>query len=54
MTAKQAAERLEVSVDLVYRLIAEDRLPCLRIGTAGRRGKIVIEEEHLRAFVKTL
>ena len=52
MNVKQAAERLEVSQSLVYQLIAERRLPHLRIGGRGRRGKIVIKDEHIAAFLE--
>jgi excisionase family DNA binding protein len=54
MTVKEAAERLEISPSLVYTLCAEGRLQHLRIGTEGRRGKIVIMEKHLRAFLEKL
>lgn len=50
MNVRTAAERLEVSQSMVYQLIQEGRLPCLRIGGRGRRGKIVIKEEHVLAF----
>lgn len=52
MTAKQAAERLGISKSLLYQLVAEKRLPHRRIGGKGRRGKIVIEEEDVRAFME--
>ena len=52
MTVKQAAERLEVSKSLVYRLVEEKRLSCIRIGQRGRRGKIVIREADIEAFLQ--
>lgn len=52
MTVREAAVKLEVSQSLVYRLIEEKRLPCVRIGARGRRGKIVIHPEHVEAFLK--
>lgn len=52
MTPAEAAERLEISRSLVYALIEEGRLKCLRIGRRGRRGKIVIKDEHVRAFME--
>lgn len=51
LNAKMAAERLGVSVSLVYQLCHERRLPHLRLGKAGRRGKIQIEERDLDAFL---
>jgi excisionase family DNA binding protein len=54
MTVAQSAERLEISISLVYRLIEEGRLGCVRIGQLGRRGKVVIREKDLRAFVEAL
>ena len=54
MTVKEASERLEISLSLAYKLIEEKRLPCVRIGQQGRRGKIIIHEEHLKAFLRSL
>jgi excisionase family DNA binding protein len=53
VTVKEAAERLEISVSLTYQLLADGRLPHLRIGGRGRRGKIIIKEEDIRAFLAT-
>jgi excisionase family DNA binding protein len=52
MTVKKAAERLEVSPSLVYKLVEEGRLTCVRIGRQGRRGKIIIREQDIEAFLK--
>lgn len=52
MTVKQAAERLEVSQSLVYKLIEENRLGCVRIGRKGRRGKIIVRESDIQAFLR--
>jgi excisionase family DNA binding protein len=52
MTVKQAAERLEISCSLCYRLIEEGRLPHRRIGKTGCRGKIVLTEEGIAAFLR--
>jgi excisionase family DNA binding protein len=49
MTVKQAAERLEVSPQLVYALIAAGRLGCTRHGLG--RGCIRISEEQLAAYL---
>jgi excisionase family DNA binding protein len=54
MTVKEAAERLEISEKLCYRLVAEGRLKCVRIGAAGSRGKVVIWTKHLEEFMRTL
>jgi excisionase family DNA binding protein len=53
VTVKAAAERLEISQSLVYRLVEEGRMPCVRIGARGRRGKIIIREVDIEAFLKT-
>jgi excisionase family DNA binding protein len=52
MTVREAAEKLEISQSLVYRLVEEGRLKCLRIGQRGKRGKIVIREPDVEAFLK--
>ena len=54
MTVREAAERLEVSEKLVYRLVAEERLRCVRIGAAGKRGRVVIWQKHLDEFIRKL
>ncbi len=51
---RQAAERLGVSPSLVYRWCHERRLAHLRLGGAGRRGKILIGEADLGAFLDAL
>ena len=38
LTVKEAAARLRVSVALVYAMVADGRLPCVRLGRKGRRG----------------
>ena len=54
MDVKQAAERLEISLSLCYALIEEGRLPCVRIGRKGRRGKIIVTEDDLRRFLESV
>lgn len=54
MTVKQAAERLEISLSLAYKLIQEGQLSCRRIGQRGRRGKIIISEDDLRRFMDSV
>lgn len=54
MSVKQAAERVGVSESLVYQWCQEKRLPHLRLGRAGKRGKILIAEADLAAFLDGL
>ncbi len=49
MTVREVAARLEVSVPLVYRLIARGRLQCSRHGLG--RGVIRVSEEQLAAYL---
>jgi excisionase family DNA binding protein len=51
LTVKQAAERLGVSDSLVYEWCAAGALPHFRIGRNGKRGKILIAEAELDAFM---
>jgi excisionase family DNA binding protein len=52
LTSKQAAERAGVSASLIYTLCHERRLPHYRIGTDGKRGRILIDAADLDAFVE--
>ena len=51
LTPAQAAERVGISVSLIYQLCAERRLPHFRIGGDGRRGKLLIDEADLETFL---
>lgn len=51
MSAKQAASRLGVSDSLVYAWCASGALPHFRMGQPGRRGRILIAEDDLEAFL---
>jgi excisionase family DNA binding protein len=51
MTVKEASKELEISPSLAYQLIADGRLPHVRIGGKGRRGKIIIKEKDIEAFL---
>jgi excisionase family DNA binding protein len=51
LTVKQAALRLGVSDSLVYEWCTEGVLPCYRFGRRGRRGKILIDQAELDAFM---
>jgi excisionase family DNA binding protein len=50
VTVRQAAERLEVSPQLVYALIGAGRLRCTRHGLG--RGCIRVSEEQLAAYLE--
>lgn len=54
MTVKQAAERLGVSQSLVYMLCEGRQLAHRRIGAKGKRGKIIILEEDIAAFLESI
>ena len=49
VTVKEAAKRLEISPSLVYLLISQGRLACVRHGLG--RGVIRISEEQLHAYL---
>lgn len=51
LSVQETAERLGVSPSLVYQWCQERTLPHLRLGTAGRRGKIRIDEADVDAFI---
>ncbi len=53
LTVKAAATKAGVSAGLVYQWCAERRLPHLRMGKRGRRGRILIEESDLAAFMES-
>jgi excisionase family DNA binding protein len=51
LTPEQAAKKAGVSRNLVYRWCEEKRLPHYRLGGQGRRGRIMIDEGDLEAFL---
>jgi excisionase family DNA binding protein len=51
LTIQQAAERIGVSDSLLYELCSQGLLPHYRFGRKGKRGKILIEEADLQAFL---
>jgi excisionase family DNA binding protein len=53
LTVRQAAKRASVSSSLIYEWCAEKRLPHLRLGKKGRRGRVLIEETDLAAFMES-
>jgi excisionase family DNA binding protein len=53
LTVKQVATRLRISPSLVYGWCEDHMLPHYRMGGKGRRGKILIEETALDAFLQS-
>jgi excisionase family DNA binding protein len=53
LTVKQVAERLRISASLVYSWCEDRVLPHFRMGGKGKRGKILIEEAALDAFLQS-
>ncbi len=51
LTVKQASVLAGVSDSLVYEWCTEKLLVHYRFGTKGRRGKIMIDEKDLEAFL---
>jgi len=51
LTPKQVAEQLGVSDSLVYEWCAEGLLPHYRVGRKGKRGKVLIQQADLYAFL---
>jgi len=47
LTPKEAAAHAQVSRSLIYAWIREKRLACFRMGTAGRRGRLLIDPADL-------
>lgn len=54
LTVKQTAQRLNISVALVYLLVASGTLPHVRLGASARRGVIRISESDLQSWVESL
>jgi excisionase family DNA binding protein len=53
LTVKQVAARLRISASLVYSWCEDHLLPHYRMGGKGKRGKILIEEVVLDAFLQS-
>ena len=53
-TVREVAESVGVSMSLVYQWCNERRLPHLRLGKNGKRGKILINQSDLTDFLKSL
>jgi excisionase family DNA binding protein len=54
LTPRQAAEKVGVSVSLVYAWVESRQLAHYRVGAKGRRGAIRIAEADLAAFMEGL
>jgi excisionase family DNA binding protein len=54
LTPGAAAARAGVSPQLIYQWCRERRLTHYRLGTQGRRGRILIEDADLDALLQTL
>jgi len=51
LTPKQAADKIGVSDSLIYEWCSAGLLPHYRFGRSGRRGKILIDDTELDAFM---
>jgi len=51
LTPKAAAKKAGVSVQLIYVLISERRIPFFCFGGEGKRGRYFIEDTDLDAFI---
>ena len=51
MTVKAAADRIGVSDSLIYEWCSAGQLVHFRFGRKGRRGKLLIDEKDLDAFL---
>lgn len=52
LKVRQVADRLGVSVSLVYQLCSDGLLTHLRLGGKGKRGRVMVEESDLAAFLE--
>lgn len=52
LTVKQISDRLGISPALVYLLVEQGELACIRLGQKGRRGTIRVSEAQLSAFLE--
>ena len=53
LTVKQVAARLRISASLVYSWCEDQILPHYRMGRKGKRGKILIDDAVLDAFLQS-
>lgn len=52
LKVQQVAERLGVSASLVYQLCAEGVLAHFRLGGKDKRGRVMVDESDLTAFME--
>lgn len=52
LKVQQVAERLGVSVSLVYQLCADGVMTHFRMGGKGKRGRVMVEESDLQLFME--
>ncbi len=52
ITVREAAERARVSRSMAYTWCVERRLPHVRAGASGKRGRILIRPEDLDALLE--
>ena len=52
VTPKEAAALMRICQSMVYQLTNEGRLPYLRVGGKGKRGKKLIKESDIEAFME--
>jgi excisionase family DNA binding protein len=52
LKVQQVADRLGVSVSLVYQLCADGLLTHFRLGGKEKRGRVMVEESDLAAFME--
>lgn len=53
LTPKQVAEKIGVSVSLVYQWCKDGLLEHLRLGAKGKRGKVLIEPNAVEKFLQS-
>lgn len=53
LTPKQVAERIGVSVSLVYQWCKDGLIEHLRLGGKGKRGKVLIDPASLERFLES-
>jgi excisionase family DNA binding protein len=52
LTVKEAAQKAQVSQSLIYTWVKEKRLACFRMGSSGRRGRILIDPVDLEVVIR--
>lgn len=52
LTVKQAAHRLGISIKLMYELVASKAIAHFRVGAPGKRGKVLLAEDDLEAYLQ--